>query len=94
MTASMFARHQVNDFASWKKVYNEVAPLREAGGVIAASVHRDANDPNTVVVYHQFTDLSALEAWTTTMNEEEFQSALAKAGVKPETLQVWLGEDV
>ena len=94
MTASIFARHKVNDFATWKKVYDEVAPLRKDGGVIADSVHRGADDPNTVIVYHQFGDLSATQEFMAAMNKAEFQAVLKNAGVQPETLEMWVGEDV
>ena len=94
MTASIFARHQVNDFAKWKKVYDEVAPLRKDGGLIADSVHRAPDDPNTVIVYHQFQDLSIAQEFIAGMSGEEFQSVLENAGVKPETLEMWVGEDV
>lgn len=94
MTASIFARHKVNDFATWKKVYDENVPLRKEGGLIAESVHRDPDDPNTVIVYHQFADLSTTKEFIAAMNKEEFQSVLKNAGVKPETLEMWVGEDV
>lgn len=95
MTASSFARHKVDDYATWKKVYDEVAPLRKEGGVIAESVHCDPGDPNTVMVYHQYTDLSTAQEFLAALNSnEELQSVLKKAGVKPETLEVWIGEDI
>lgn len=95
MTASIFVRHQVNDFATWKKVYDEVIPLRKEGGVITESTHRDPDDPNTVIGYHQFADLSTAQAFIAAMKgNEEFQSVLKKAGVKPETIEMWVGEDI
>ena len=75
-------------------MYDEVAPLRKEGGLIAESVHRDADDPNTVIVYHQFTDLSATQEFMAAMNKAEFQAVLKNAGVQPETLEMWVGEDV
>ncbi|MFQ5435820.1 MAG: cyclase [Anaerolineae bacterium] len=95
MTASSFARHKVNDFASWKKVYDENIPLRkEDSDLIAESVHRDPDDPNTIIVYHQYADLSTAQKFLAAMNDEAFQTILAEAGVQPETLEIWVGEDV
>jgi hypothetical protein len=94
MTASIFVRHQVNDFGTWKKVYDEVAPLRKEGGLMAESVHRASDDPNTVIVYHQFPDLSTAQEFIAGMSGEEFQAVLKNAGVKPETLEMWVGEGV
>lgn len=94
MTASSFARHKVNDFAAWKKVYDEVRPLRE-GIVIAESVHQDPEDPNTVIVYHQYPDLSTAQAFLARFgsDDKEVQEVLIRAGVQPETMEVWVGGD-
>ena len=94
MTASSFVRHKVNDFATWKKGYDEVAQLRKDGGVIAESVHRAPDDPNTVIVYHQYTDLSKAQGFVAAVSTGELQSVLKKLGVKLETLEVWVGQDV
>ena len=94
MTASLFVKHQVNDFATWKKGYDGNGPLRNEGGVIADSVHCDPDDPNTVLVYHQFADLSTLQQFMAAISDGPLQSVLQKLGVKPETVEVWIGEDV
>ena len=39
--ATLFVKHAVEDYARWKSGYDEFAPIREEGGVTAASVHRD-----------------------------------------------------
>ena len=94
MTASMFARHKVNDFATWKKMYDEVVPLRKDGGVIADSVHRDPDDPNMVIAYHQFADASTAKAYAARLDSEEFRSMAKTVGIHLDTLEVWIGEDV
>lgn len=76
---TMFVRHAVSDYDSWKRVYDEVAPLRKQKGVTAASVHRDANDSDTIFITHQFENMEAAKAFA---NSEELKSAMAKAGVK------------
>ena len=93
MTASSFARHKVDDFAAWKKVYDEVLPLRE-GVVIAESVHQDPDDPNMVIIYHQYKDLSTAQEFLTSVTSGENQEVLRKAGVHSDTLELWVGEDV
>lgn len=88
--ATMFVRHKVNDYADWKRVYDEFAPVRKAKGVKAASVHRDANDPNTIIVTHQFKDMNAATAF---VNSEDLKSAMMKAGVSAPP-EFWFGEDI
>ncbi|MDZ7291747.1 MAG: antibiotic biosynthesis monooxygenase [candidate division KSB1 bacterium] len=88
--ATMFVRHKVNDYANWKRAYDEFAPVRKAKGVTAASVHRDANDPNTIIVTHQFRDIGIARAF---VNSEDLKSAMMKAGVSGPP-EFWFGEDL
>ena len=87
---TMFARHKVSDYNNWKRVYDEVEPLRKEKGVTAASVYRDANDVNTIVITHQFKSLDAAMGFA---HSEELKSAMAKAGVNGSP-EFWFTEDV
>jgi len=86
----MFVRHKVNDYGQWKRAYDEVAPVRKAKGVTAASVHRDAKDPNTIIITHQFQNLDAAMAFA---NSEDLKSAMMKAGVSGPP-EFWFSEDI
>ena len=87
---TMFVKHKVGDYGQWKRVYDEVQPLRKERGVTSASVHRDASDPNLIIITHQFKDLNAATSFA---NSEDLKSAMAKAGVigAPE---FWFGKDI
>lgn len=87
---TMFLRHKVSDYSKWKSVYDSFGPTRKEKGVIAASVHREASDPNTVIVTHQFKDMSAA---TALVNSEELKSAMQNAGVISQP-EIWFTEDV
>lgn len=93
MTVSVFFKHEVNDFAAWKKFYDDNAHMRTEGGIIAASVYRDADDPNTVVTYNQLPDRETAENMAKAMGSEEWKAAFKAAGVKPETIEMWMCED-
>ena len=88
--ATIFVKVKVNDYASWKRVYDELASMRKEKGVTAASVHRDANDPNTVIVTHQFKDMNAAMAFA---NSEDLKTAMMKSGVSGPP-EFWFGEDI
>lgn len=88
--ATIFVRHSVDDYARWKRVYDEFASVRKEKGVTGASVHRDANDPNTLIVTQQFKDLKGATAF---VNSDELKSAMADAGVRGAP-EIWLSEDI
>ena len=87
---TLFVRHKVNDFANWKRVYDDFASTRKEKGVTGASVHREANDPTDLTVTHQFKDMDTATAFA---NSEELKSAMANAGVAGPP-DIWFTEDV
>src|SRR5712691_11136558 len=54
-----FVQHRVKDYDAWRRVYDSVADMQKAGGVIRESVHRAEGDSNLVMVSHQFPNISA-----------------------------------
>lgn len=90
MATTMFVKHKVEDYGNWKRVYDEFASVRKGKGVTAASVHRDANNPDTVIVTHQFKDMNAA---TEFVNSEELKSAMGNAGVNGPP-EFWFGDDI
>ena len=88
--ATLFVRHKVDDYGKWKRVYDEFASVRKENGVTAASVHRDADDADFVIVTHQFKNVNAAKAFA---DSEQLKSAMADAGVggPPE---MWFARDI
>ena len=52
--ATMFIRHKVEDYARWKRGYDEADWLRKQHGITYASVHRGESNPNDIIAVHQF----------------------------------------
>lgn len=94
MTASLIARHEVNDFATWKKEYDGHAEFIKGMGVIAESVHRDLDNPNMVTVYHQFANVATLEAFKVAMSGDDFKAMAKRHGIRLETMKIFLMQDV
>ncbi|MDX1662512.1 MAG: antibiotic biosynthesis monooxygenase [Candidatus Promineifilaceae bacterium] len=88
--ATLFAKHSVDAFGAWKRVYDEFQAKRREMGVQGASVHRDVEDENVVTVIHRFADTDAAAAFA---ESEELKAAMDEAGVvgRPE---IWITEDV
>ncbi len=70
--------HPVADFAAWKVVYDEAAPIREAAGVTGAEVFTDAANPLTVVVLHRFPSVEAAQAF---FGNPDLAAAMQRGGV-------------
>lgn len=90
MSTTLFAKHKVDDYGNWKRVYDDLAAIRKEKGVTGASVHRDANEPDVITVTHRFNDLNAATAFA---DSEELRTAMANAGVQGPP-DIWFTEDV
>jgi hypothetical protein len=81
----MFVRHEVSDFAAWKKAFESFAPVQKKGGVFYKAVYQSADDPNDVTVIHDFHSLEKAKAFAA---NPELKSAMEKGGVKGAP-QIW-----
>ena len=82
----LFVRHEVNDYAAWRKVYNEFGKVRRNLGVTAAAVYRSSDNPNDVTVTHDFKSLEQAKAF---IASPDLKTAMEKAGVKGAP-QIWI----
>ena len=87
---TMFARHKVSDYGNWKRAYDQFASVRKAKGVTGASVYRDASNPNTLTITHQFNSLDAATAFA---GSNELKTAMANAGVEGRP-EIWFTENI
>lgn len=77
--ATLFVRHQVSDYAAWRRVYDGFGPTKSALGVKTAAVYRAADDPNNITVTHDFATLEAARAFA---GSPELRAAMHDAGVQ------------
>ncbi len=75
--ATMFVRHHVTDYATWRQVYDGLAPTQKAGGVLAEAVYQAADDPNDLTVTHDFATLDGAHAFA---GSSELKQSMAAAG--------------
>ena len=78
-TAGLIVVHEVAEYGAWKKVYDEVQPMRTAGGIIGHAVNQAADQPNNVIVYHQAETTDALQKF---VDSSQLKDAMGRAGVK------------
>ena len=83
--ATLFVRHDVSDFAEWKKVYDDFDATRRSMGVIADGVYQEDGNPTNVTVYVKFDSMEAAKAFSAS---PELREAMQAAGVTGEPT-VW-----
>lgn len=81
----VYVRHEVSDYAGWRKIYDGFEASRKKMGVTAQTVYRSVDNPNEITVTHDFKTLAKARAFAAS---GELRAAFQKAGVTG-TPQVW-----
>jgi quinol monooxygenase YgiN len=71
--------HEVEDYTSWKKIFDAVADLRQEAGERWYQVLQDAQDPNKVVHFSSWVSLKDAQLF---FESPELVKIRAEAGVK------------
>jgi hypothetical protein len=87
---TMFVRHTVTDYKTWRKAYDDFAPFQKANGVMAQAVYQAADNPNDITVTHDFTTMEAARAFA---RHDELKKAMKDAGVTG-TPTIWFTHKV
>ena len=81
----MYCRHDVADYAAWKKGYDGFANYQKTHGVIHESVYQSIDNPNDITVIHDFNNINEAKAFA---GSAELKATMSKLGVKG-TPQIW-----
>ena len=76
--AGLIIRHEVRDYAAWKRAFDGHGDARAKAGVIGHAVNRSVRNPNLVVIYLQAESLAALRAFAVA---PDLKAVMAAAGV-------------
>ncbi len=88
--ATLLVRHDVADFDSWKRAYDDFDTERASMGVTSHGVYQTDGDPNNVTVYHHFDSMEAAKAFA---GSPRLREVMAAAGVQGEPT-IWFGNKV
>lgn len=77
-TATLIARHRVNDYRAWRSVYDSVNELRQQHGCTGDEVLVDPADTQEVFVLHRFPTAEQAKAFA---GSSELREAMTRAGV-------------
>lgn len=84
-------RHHVADYDAWKSVYDSVAPMQKAGGVLAHGVFRAEGDANDITVLHTFETAERAHAF---FENPDLHAAMANGGVDMATMKLEFANEV
>ena len=76
--AGLIIRHEVRDYAGWKRAFDGHEEARRQAGVVGHAVSRSVRNPKVVVIYLQAESLEALRALAAA---PELKAVMAAAGV-------------
>jgi hypothetical protein len=81
----MFIRHEVADYAAWRKAYNAFDATRRKLGVTGQAIYQSLDNPTDVTVTHDFKTADKARSFA---SSSDLKTTMEKAGVKG-TPQVW-----
>jgi hypothetical protein len=79
MSATLAIRHHVRDYAAWRKVYDEVEPLRAQHGCTAQRVMQLPGDGDELSVTHDFPTAEQASSFA---QDPGLREAMGRAGVE------------
>jgi len=77
--ATLLVRHQVDDYAAWRLVYDELDGLRKEHGCTGEEVMVDSTDKQDVFIIHRFPTLEQAQSFA---GSNELREGMGRAGVK------------
>ena len=79
MSATLAVRHHVNDYATWRKVYDELESLRAQNGCVAQRVMQLPGDDNEIFLTHEFPTAEQAGSFA---HDPALREGMGRAGVE------------
>ena len=74
-----FVRHPVDDYATWRKAYDDFDQERRSLGVVGAAVYQSVDDANDLTIWHDFATREQAEAFASSARLKEVMQAAGVA---------------
>lgn len=83
--ARLYVHHKVQDYAAWRKVFDDMTSLRTRFGSTGQQVYQVGNDPNEIIILTDWHNLEQARAYA---QSPELKEGMKNAGVtsQPEVL--------
>jgi hypothetical protein len=85
--AAVLITHTVEDFDTWKTVFDQTEPARRAAGILGHHINRAEDDPNRLSIYVAVSDLDAARAFS---SSEDLAADMQRAGVTSPPEITWM----
>jgi hypothetical protein len=79
MSATLAVRHNVQDYAAWRKVYDELEPLRVQHGCTGKRVMQLPGDGNDLFITHEFPTAEQADGFA---HDPALRDGMERAGVQ------------
>jgi len=81
--AILLVKHNIKEYSTWRKVYDEHKAFRTKSGMLTEKVYRSTTDPTEIVLFFKWDNILKAKIFT---QSEDLKKAMEKAGVisKPE----------
>lgn len=74
----VLVHHEVNDYRSWRSVFDAAIDFRHVGGERSCRVFRKSGDPNNLTLLFEWEGLEEAQRY---MNSQELRDKMKEAGV-------------
>ena len=85
--AALLVRHQVADFDTWKRGFDDHEQMRRDAGIVAHHLNRAEDDPNLVTVFLAVEDVEQARAFAAS---DELKAIMQEVGVTSVPEMTWM----
>ena len=85
----LLVRHKVEDYAKWKRVFDDHRVIRKASGSKGGRLYRNANDPSEVVILFEWESLEKVRQFS---ESADLRETMQRAGVSDQPDVYFLDE--
>jgi hypothetical protein len=87
---NIYVRHRIQDYTTWKQVFDGFAPKRRAGGEQSYKVARVVGEPNNLCLSFEWDNVANAQRF---LASPELANAMQQAGVA-ERPDIYIAEEV
>lgn len=87
--ATLFVHHKVQDYAAWRKVFDDLTAMRTGYGCTGHKVFQSPSDANEITILTEWKDIDQAKSYATS---NDLREGMKNAGVISQPDVVFLAE--